>query len=159
MALSELNAAGGEERRRQRTRAAARRAHGDPLAGERRQCVDPLAAPHEDPQRLVVEARQHDHRVGLGKPGHAPLHEGDVHSRLRIEQQAQILGAALGDPHFERHAFAGERLFVALCLPVIQTRFGTGRENDPAWRNRLQELERHPQAGRERQHGQQNGTQ
>jgi hypothetical protein len=98
-----------------------------------------LAAPHEDPQRLVVKAGDHDQRIGLGNFGQATLNERDIDSRFPIEQQLQVLARALGDAFLEGYTFTGKHLFVALSLLVVEAGFGTGREDDSARWERLQE--------------------
>jgi len=99
----------------------------------------------EDPQRLVVEARQHHEPVGLREARDAALQERDVHARLRVEQQRVVLPGSLRLADLDGHTLAGQPLAVAHRVLVIEAGRPARGEHDPPRRHRFEQLERDPQ--------------
>ena len=126
-------------------RAAARQADGDPATRELVEAPEARRVATKDPQRLVIEAREHhDPRIVL--VGHdAALHERDVDARLRVEQQVVVVARAARLAQHEGHALARERLAIPLPVSVVEPRRRSGRQHERTRRDRLQQLERHPQ--------------
>ena len=154
-----VDAIGGEQRDHERARAAPRHADGDPLAAQLEQLRDRRVAAKEDPQRLVIQAREHHELVGRRTARDAALHECDVDPRLRIEEQLVVLAGALRLADVDRHPLAGEQLAVAQRVLVVEAARRTGGEHDPPRRHGLQQLEREPERGADRDGEQQHGPQ
>ena len=119
-------------------------------------CVSGLGIAIEDPQRLVVEARQHLDVIGIECRRDAALHERDVHAGLGVPQQAQVVGGAPGHSFLDDDPVRRQDLLVALRELMVDAELRARRHDDPARGRRLQELRREPQRHAD-QHDDQHG--
>jgi hypothetical protein len=96
---------GGGKRTRECFRAASGNSHGDALAGQLSELVESGVAAIKHPERLIVEAGEH-HHVARRRRRDAALHERDIDTGPRIEQQPQVFGGPVRHALHHRHPFA-----------------------------------------------------
>ena len=145
---------GREQRQELDAEAAAWRADGDalsPQSGER-DFARRVAA--EAPQRRVEEVRCVDDRAGLLGVRGAGREERRIDALLAVAQQHDVVGGAARRAHVDRDALRGHPLGVALAERMKRASFRAGRQDDPARRHRLEELDGQPDGRHDqRQHG------
>ena len=135
-----LDAAVLQQLQRERARAAAFGADGQPASCEPRQRVDlRLIRAQEHPHRLVIErAERNDGRFAIDvgqRLGDAPLHERDVDPA--IAKQREILGGALRLPELEVHTELLEMFLVLLAVFLVRAARGARRHDEAVRRGRL----------------------
>ena len=64
----------------------------------------------EDPQRLVIQRREHHEVAAVFGRDDAAVNERNVDAGCGVVQQARVVVGAAGQPLLDRHAFAREDL-------------------------------------------------
>ena len=141
--IEAVQVVGFEQRLRKCANAAPGRADGDALVAQLVQLRQRLLPPIEEPDRLVVQRREHDEAAAVSRPDHSAVHERDVDTGLRVVQQELVLVRAAGQSLLDRDALAREYRLVALRELVIHAVLEPGREDDVARDRALQEPRAH----------------
>src|SRR5947207_3433382 len=93
-----------------------------------------VGAAVKNPERLVVEAREHHDAVRRRRRRDAAKQERDVDPRLRVTQKVKVLRSARGRPFLDLHSGAFENFDVATRITVIHAGLDARRQDDsPRW--------------------------
>jgi len=143
------DAVGGDERSDDHRHAAPRLPGGDPASPESGEIAHLSRSAVEHPQRRVGDAGNVHEAPGVGLARDARHQETRLGASVRFAQQREVVADAARDLHVQRHSVAREDVAIAKRELVERAALGTGRERDAARRNRLEEMEREPDACRE----------
>ena len=140
---------------RKRPRAAALGTDGNAPPTQTRDVID-LRALVEDPQRLVVQARQR-HQVRVVALLRDPaLHEADAHAGIPVHEALEVVHRTRGAAQLQLDSVAPQPVAVLAGVAFVCAALGAARHHDFFRRGGLHELERDPERrDDDREHGQQ----